>query len=415
MKSFRSSALLIALIVVSLVGAEALATFAYAQSQPAGTIVLAQNDQGPGGFFRRLFRRNAAPPPPRESPFQLFPGFDAPEAAPPPRRDRRQRANAPAAPREVAAVEKAANAKRALVLGDFMAGALAKGLADAFRDNPHVVVIDGSSGSSGLVRNDYYDWTTKVAELVESQKPDAILMMIGGNDRQAMQTSEGSIAFGTDAWRMAYTIRVAALAEALKATGKPVLWGGLVPVESSAMSRDYSAFNGIVHEQLDAKGLRFVDMWNGFADEDGQYVAFGPDVSGNAVQLRADDGLNFTRAGQRKLAYFVEQPLNDLFGGAAPVLASVEVGSGAGAGEAQSPLIGPMVPFDALTLQGGNSLSGGVSRDARGDVSARISAAVTKPDATLPPSARADSFTWPLPEPPPPLVLDPLPQYGGPR
>ena len=89
------------------------------------------------------------------------------------------------------------------------------------------------------------------------------------------------------------------------------------------MSRDYSAFNGIVREQLEAKGLRFVDMWNGFADEEGKYVAVGPDVRGQSVQLRADDGLNFTRAGQRKLAYFVEQELNDMFGGTAPLLAAV--------------------------------------------------------------------------------------------
>ena len=93
------------------------------------------------------------------------------------------------------------------------------------------------------------------------------------------------------------------------------------------MSRDYSSFNGIVREQLEAKGLRFVDMWNGFADEDGKYVAFGPDVRGQSVQLRADDGLNFTRAGQRKLAYFVEQELNDMFGGTAPLLAAVRAGA----------------------------------------------------------------------------------------
>ena len=43
-----------------------------------------------------------------------------------------------------------------------MAGALAKGLADAYRDDPNAMVIDASSGSSGLVRDDYYDWPAKV-------------------------------------------------------------------------------------------------------------------------------------------------------------------------------------------------------------------------------------------------------------
>ena len=151
-------------------------------------------------------------------------------------------------------MEKAEDAKRAMVVGDFMAGALAKGLAEAYAENPNVVVIDATSGSSGLVRNDYYDWPAKLPALVEEQKPDAILVMIGGNDRQGIETDTGAQALGSEAWRAAYAARVAAFADALKATGKPVLWGGLVPVAPAAMSRDYSSFNGIVREQLEAKG-----------------------------------------------------------------------------------------------------------------------------------------------------------------
>ena len=304
---------LVVVAIGAMLAGDIVAPLAYAQS--SGEIVVAQNNNGPGGFFRRLFggnrRQQQRQQPQQRRDLQLFPGFEEPAQ---PRRERRERRarTAEPQPREVAAVEKAANAKRALVIGDFMATALAKGLAETYRENPNVVVIDATSGSSGLVRNDYYDWPGKLPELVAEQKPDAILVMVGGNDRQ---TLEGSLELGSDAWRTAYTARVAALADALKATGKPVLWGGLVSVESSAMSRDYSSFNGIVREQAEAKGLRFVDMWNGFADEDGKYVSFGPDVRGQSVQLRADDGLNFTRAGQRKLAYFVEQQLNDMFGG----------------------------------------------------------------------------------------------------
>ena len=53
------------------------------------------------------------------------------------------------------------------------------------------------------------------------------------------------------------------------------------------MSRDYSAFNSIVREQLEAKGMRFIEMWNGFADEEGKYVAVGP---GRAAASRCSSG-----------------------------------------------------------------------------------------------------------------------------
>lgn len=386
----RPATILCLFLALAALAPDELAPPVFAQNS-SGEIVVAQN--GPGGFFRRLFGRRRQEQPQR-SPFQIFPDFDNP--APPPVQPRQRKRTVTAQPKENPAVQKADNAKRALVLGDFMANALAKGLTDTYRDNANVVVIDASSGSSGLVRDDYFNWPAKVPELVAEQKPDAILIMIGGNDRQTMQTAAGSLDFGSDAWRAAYTARITALADALKATGKPVFWGGLVPVASGAMSGDYSSFNGIVREQTDAKGLQYVDMWNGFADDDGKYVAFGPDVRGQSVQLRADDGLNFTRAGQRKLAYFFEQSLSDIFGGAAPVLATVTP-QNARPTNPEEALIGPMVPLEALETMGGDALSGGVLEGQRGGVATAIAARVSRNDAKPPPATRADSYIWPVP------------------
>jgi hypothetical protein len=376
------------------------------QAQSRGGEIVVAQQQERGGFFRFLFRNRRREATPPRAPIELFPGFERPQAEQP-RRERKPRQAAPA-PREVAAVEKAPNAKRALVIGDFMATALAKGLADAYRENANVVVIDATSGSSGLVRNDYFDWPASVPGIVEEQKPDVILIMIGSNDRQGIDTSTGPQALGTDGWRTAYAARVAALADALKTTRKPILWAGLVPVAPPNMSRDYSAFNGIVREQLEAKGLRFVDMWNGFADEDGQYVGAGPDVSGQVVQLRSDDGLNFTRAGWRKLAYFVEQPLNDLFGGIGSLLASMD---STGVSSAPNPDIGPMVPLDALEVMGGENLSGRVSTDAdQGQTATQMSAALTKADSAPPPRSRVDFYVWP-----PPVAVPQILPSRGPR
>ncbi len=357
-----------------------------------GQIVLAQNNRP--SFFKRLFGgfRDVSPPPPVFSPRQLIPGFDSGQP-----RQRRARAPAAPTPREVAAVEKAEDAKRALVVGDFMASALAKGLAETYRDNPNVVVVDATSGSSGLVRNDYYDWTAKLPAMVEDQKPDVILVMIGANDRQGIDSDAGSQAFGTDQWRAAYAARVAAFADVLKATAKPILWGGLVPVAPASMARDYSNFNGIMREQLEPKGITFIDMWNGFADDEGKYVAVGPDVDGQSVQLRASDGLNFTKAGQRKLAYFVQQELNDIFGGNGPQISAADAAAAARAGP-DAPKIGPMVPLDALNLAGADTLSSGDAQS--GSVAATISARLSDADAKPPPEARVNSYVWP-PKPPP--------------
>ena len=40
--------------------------------------------------------------------------------------------------------------------------------------------------------------------------------------------------------------------------------------------------------------------------EAGNYITSGPDVEGQVRQLRTGDGINFTRAGRMKLAFYVE-------------------------------------------------------------------------------------------------------------
>src|SRR4051812_31247425 len=138
----KSRAVFLCLLIALLAAPEEFVPLALAQSS-GGEVVVAQNNS-PGGFFRRLFggnrRRQQIP---QRPPIQLFPDFGAVE--PPvvlqPRRQRRAK-TATTQPKVAAPIAKAEDAKRALVLGDFMANALAKGLTDTYRDNPNVVVID---------------------------------------------------------------------------------------------------------------------------------------------------------------------------------------------------------------------------------------------------------------------------------
>jgi uncharacterized protein len=410
---------------------------AQAESAP---IVLAQDRGGPS-LFRFLFgdpRQRRGPPQRAAPPPQAVPAQPQQRRAvrqPARQQPARQQARTPArqapspsaAPQPVQAVEKAPDAKRVLVVGDFMARAVARGLGEAYAEDPNVVVIEASSGSSGLVRDDYYNWPAELPKIAEEQNPDAIVVMIGANDRQALATPGGSVQHGSDAWREAYGKRIAAFRDVLTATGKPVLWSGLVPVRSSAMSRDYSSFNGLYRENLQGPGVTFIDPWNGFANEEGGYVDSGPDVQGQVTRLRVDDGLNFTRAGQRKLAFFVESDLaRVLKDDGAPRVArlpdpSLEEGEEAAAGliedepifegeapagreEAQpprraaaAPRISPMVPIESLDLptgQSGLSSAAGSSGGVVDAVLAGQESGGAERSGTVP-AGRADNFAWP--------------------
>ena len=336
------------------------------------------------GFFERLF---GGPPPRRTlSPVRVErPRREGgilnrrPRAAP-----LRQRGAASARPRQRSnvarsaptppppeVIEKNENARAILVVGDFLASGLAQGLDEAYANVPTVRVVDQANGSSGFVRDDYYDWNGEIASMLEEVKPAAVVVMIGANDRQRLMVGGQSERPQTEAWRREYTARVNAFAEKIKAAGIPLIWTGVPPFKSQSMSSDMLAFNDIYSKAAQAVGGSFVDIWEGFVDENGAFASVGPDMNGQPVRLRGSDGINLTDAGKRKIAFYVEKPLAKILGTA------VSPGAGPEGANTPQPAVAVGEPVDLRRTQpislagpdldGGTELLGGANAPTRTD------------------------------------------------
>ena len=219
-----------------------------------------------------------------------------------------KRRNAAAAT-QIAKVEKKENAGKILVVGDFLAGALARGLSTAFESDPNLVVVNRFNGNSGIARADFYDWVTEIGPIIDEVQPVAIVMMAGANDRQTMRLAEKSYDKLSDEWIENYKKRVTQIADVVRGKGLPFLWVANPPMRSGVMTKDYLAFNSILKGQLSVSRSRYIDIWDKFTTDEGVYTARGPDVAGQTKTLRTKDGINFTKSGRRKLAFYVEQPL----------------------------------------------------------------------------------------------------------
>src|SRR6185312_7260854 len=246
----------------------------------------------------------------RAQPLNRFPA--------PPKAKKQRRAPPQPAVVESPAPEKAADARVVLVIGDFLAAGLAEGLENAFEENPEVRIVDRSNGSSGFVRDDYYDWPKEVSAVIASEKPAVVIAMLGSNDRQQMQVGETRETPRSDAWTKQYVARTQALGKAIAASKVPFLWVGMPAFKSTKMTSDMLAFNDIYRSAAHDNGGEFIDIWDGFADENGAFVTTGPDINGQPVRLRSDDGINITKAGKRKLAFYAEKPLMKILGLSAP-------------------------------------------------------------------------------------------------
>ncbi|MBZ0216500.1 MAG: DUF459 domain-containing protein, partial [Fimbriimonadaceae bacterium] len=213
-----------------------------------------------------------------------------------------------AAPPPVA--EKDPDAKQVLVIGDSLASGLANALALRFSGTPSVAILNRAKPSSGIVRNDFYDWNAELANFLETEKVDAIVVMIGANDRQQIKDDAGTgYPFRTVQWLNIYERRVQKMLDLAFARSIPLFWVGLPIMRSSEYGLEMAFLNELFAQQSSRINAVFVDTWERFADEEGKYNAFGPDENGRNKRLRGDNGIALTKEGNKKLAYFVELEL----------------------------------------------------------------------------------------------------------
>src|SRR5256885_2482513 len=85
----------------------------------------------------------------------------------------------------------AASTMKIVVFGDSMADWLAYGLEEAFAEAPEIGILRKHRTNSGLIRtetrNESYDWPTQAREMLNAEKPDFVVMMIGLADRRGIR------------------------------------------------------------------------------------------------------------------------------------------------------------------------------------------------------------------------------------
>lgn len=245
------------------------------------------------------------------------------------RRKKRSRdGSAVAAAPKITEKEKSKDAKVLLVIGDELAMGLADGLKSVYADTPSIRIKKLVYPNTGLVADKKPDWPEDVARALKNDDVGLVVVSLGARDNRNIVVSEQSLVDGQSMtnseelqfqgndWKKEYRFRTASMVAAVRNEQLPLIWVGLAPAEEYLMSANFSFLNDLFQEQVEPAGGVFVDVWTAFQDENGAYTTHGPDVTGKRRRLRAKDGVYFTWAGYRKVAYFVEREIARIFGSA---------------------------------------------------------------------------------------------------
>lgn len=346
-----------------------------------------------------------------------------------PRRPRRQRDSIFGSP-ETEQAEPAAPVKKTVpktifvaVLGDSLAENLAPGLADALSERPEVGVVREIRPGAGLLKDNEKTWR-QVADEILARDPAvaAAVIFLGPYDDPPAKKSKKSAELQTTVpvlnaapWMDQYAIKVDDIALVFRQKNIPLLWVGLPPVEDEKATADHLFLNDLVRQRVAALGGTFIDVWEGFVDEDEKFTVQGPNIDGRTVRLRTADGVHFTKAGARKIGHSVELELRAYLtpkdsGDAVADLPAFDPGAPTTPGSSRILMLGqaPRTPGAILippTLSGAENkteFNPGIIAGAEGSAPLP-DAAQTKADesaivtgaATTPKPGRADDFAWP--------------------
>jgi hypothetical protein len=197
-----------------------------------------------------------------------------------------------------------------LAVGDDYAEGLVEGLTEAFFGDARLQVRPKRALINGLMRPDFAEKLVAFEEDLKREPVNVAVVMLGAWDRVSIRDADGKrVGVGTPAWRKEYAERGDRLMKALKRQNVSVYWVGLPAAARPDHSEDSQMMNEVIRERVYLNGMKYIDAYAGFADENGGYDAWGPDVTGKIVRLRYGDGVSFTPAGNRKLAHFVEREL----------------------------------------------------------------------------------------------------------
>ncbi|RXF73426.1 SGNH/GDSL hydrolase family protein [Hansschlegelia zhihuaiae] len=350
--------------------------------------------------------RRRPPPPPVEAarpPAPAAPGAPAVAGVPPAGDPAGQAAAPPPAPVEPTTF--------VAVIGDSIADGLAAGLQEGFADAPELQVKRFTKPNAGLVRADYHDFVAEARKAIESGPITYAVFDVGVNDRQPFLDIRREPPL-SDEWKKRYAERIDAMLAPFKERKIPIYWVGLAASGNRRATADHIAINAIARERVEAAGGTYVDVWEGFVDEDGVYAEVGPQLDGQIGRLRMDDGVHYSKAGARKLAHYAEQEIRKVFqpkpATPDPAVAAIspEAGPNAAqppAAEQPRPISSPVMVLTAPRRSQGGALAAATPLPVPArDASASAARVLVNGEAPEADPGRMDDHRWPGAESPKP-------------
>ena len=204
----------------------------------------------------------------------------------------------------------AADPAEVLILGDSDAGTFGPYLKTLLDDTGIVTTELDYKVSSGLARPDFFDWPSRMREVVPQTNPDIVIATFGGNDGQGLRNVDESWAVEREPsaddteWREEYGRRVGDAMDYLSDGNRTLIWVGIPNDDNPDVTARMQVQDEVVRaEAAKRPNVVFIDTWARFSGRNGGWAEFVVDPrDGQGKDVRADDGFHLNVNGAEILA-----------------------------------------------------------------------------------------------------------------
>jgi uncharacterized protein len=181
------------------------------------------------------------------------------------------------------------------VTGDSQAEFIGQLLTDELPDDLFDVEV-AARNATGLTNPEFFNWEINAEQEIAARAPDAVVMVIGGNDGFNVLVGDQLFGWQDPEWETEYARRAAVVMRALGSDGeRPVYWVPPPTARDEEQNAIYETQNRAVEAAAPAApGARYVDIFNTI--NDGEY-SDELKIDGDRVLARQPDGIHFTREG----------------------------------------------------------------------------------------------------------------------
>lgn len=193
-------------------------------------------------------------------------------------------------------------------LGDSTAQALGQLLENDLGAVPGVETRTVYKNSTGLTRQDFYDWPAALPSYLAQGAPDVVVLSMGDNDAQALKPlgSGTFVDVGEPGWLEEYQRRLTGFVGQLTAAGSRVYLVGQPvmrdPTFAARIAVVDQAYRNVAAANPD---VTYISSRALLGDERGAYTDTLPGTGGAVVTVRNSDGIHLSLEGARWLARVV--------------------------------------------------------------------------------------------------------------